>query len=435
MSVNDQNMETTETILFDSALKSEKSPVEKPVERSRIIMVVDETGSMSRHKPVTISSYNEWLDSNRTKEEDEDHFPKFSLIKFNTVTKLQEFDSVETAPRLLESDYNPSNMTALYDALGETMINYESESDNIMVILTDGEENSSRKWTQKMIQEKIKFFTEEKGWIFHYLGANQDAWAVGSSIGITDKKFTTTYSADDGGFSHSFAQNQAQTRNYRGHQARKKKGMFVPTLNEMEVPTIDKKAYLENRTKNANSQNVSTSQTLAQPTVTAQDETVAAPTAERTLFTSGQGSRRTMFSNNSQSNMNLPNQNRAPTLFSQASNTSLFGNNYNVPPGTSLFGNTSNLEPGTSLFGNNPNVQRKASITKKKSRSRPMAPEFGVGMFGQPQTQSLQNDKIQQAVVQSQQNKAEIQQDFNQLFQNSDKDMQDALKNSLNENY
>lgn len=64
-----------------------------------------------------------------------------------------------------------------------------------------------------------------------------------------------------------------------------------------------------------------------------------------------------------------------------------------------------------------------------------MAPEFGVGMFGQPQTQSLQNDKIQQAVVQSQQNKAEIQQDFNQLFQNSDKDMQDALKNSLNENY
>ena len=64
-----------------------------------------------------------------------------------------------------------------------------------------------------------------------------------------------------------------------------------------------------------------------------------------------------------------------------------------------------------------------------------MAPEFGLGMFGQPQTQSLQNDKIQQAVVQSQQNKAEIQQDFNQLFQNSDKDMQDALKNSLNENY
>jgi len=424
MSVNDQNMDTTETILFNSDPKSVKKPTEKPVERSRIIMIVDETGSMTVHKPVTISSYNEWLDSNRTKEEDEDHFPKFSLVKFNTVTKLQEFDSVETAPRLSSSDYNPSNMTALYDALGETMMNYESESDNIMVILTDGEENSSRKWTQKMIQEKIKLFTEEKGWIFHYLGPNQDAWAVGSSIGITDKKFTSTYSADDGGFQHCFAQNSAQTKNYRGHQARKKKGMFTPTINEMVVPTIDKAAFLESRAKSANPQNVNAFQQLSdqnqtqnQTPIPAQNQTVATPTAERTLFTSAQGRHHGLFGNNSNSNINSPNQNQAP-VFSQG-------------PGTGLFGST-NVQPGTSLFGNTSNVQRNAPIVRKSSRSRPMAPQ---NMFGQPQIQTPQNDQIQQAIQQSQQNKVEIQQDFNTLFQSSDKDMQDALKNSLTENY
>merc|ERR1712226_382537 len=249
-------------------------------EKSRIIMVVDETGSMMRHKPVTISSFNEWLDSNRTKEEDEDHFPKFSLIKFNTITKLQEFDSVETAPRLDNDNYSPSSMTALYDAIGETLTNYENESDNIMVILTDGEENSSRKWNQLMVQDKISKFTDEKGWIFHYLGANQDAWAVGSSIGIRDKKFTTTYSADDGGFDHAFAQNSAQTKCYRGVQARKKKGMFVPSLEQMNVPVIDKSAYLSSKSMVNASKNVSS--------VNASKH-VSAPVQEKTLFNSEGG--------------------------------------------------------------------------------------------------------------------------------------------------
>merc|ERR1712019_214299 len=50
----------------------------------RIIIVLDETGSMQSSKPVTISSYNEWLDSNRTKDENEDFFPRFTLVRFNS---------------------------------------------------------------------------------------------------------------------------------------------------------------------------------------------------------------------------------------------------------------------------------------------------------------------------------------------------------------
>merc|ERR1712076_171914 len=173
-----------------------------------------------------------------------------------------------------------------------------------------------------MVQDKISKFTDEKGWIFHYLGANQDAWSVGQSIGITDKKFTTTYSADDGGFDHAFAQNVAQTKCYRGHQAMKKKGMFTPSLQEMAVPTIDK------------SSNVS---------------------------------------------MNL-----------------------NV---------STNSRP----------VQRKM----KKAAPKPVSVE----------SMDTTDIQVQNRIQQSQQNAAQIQQDFNQLYQNSDADMQEALRNSLNQNY
>jgi len=352
---------------------------EKSTEKSRIIMVVDETGSMHRHKPVTISSFNEWLDSNRTKEEDEDHHPKFSLIKFNTVTKLQEYESVETAPRLTNENYSPNNMTALYDALGETLENYKEENDNIMVILTDGEENSSRKWTQKMIQEKIKKFTEEKGWIFHYLGANQDAWAVGNSIGISDKKFTTTYSADDGGFDHAFAQNMVQTKCYRGVQARKKKGMFVPSMKDLQVPTIDKASYLSSKNSNQSSPSFNSNVTVAA-------DNVAKPTAEKTLFSSA---------------------------------------------------------GGAGLFGNNSNrtvtQQRPMMMKKKASKKFAQRPPMQQQMVQQQQqvndVQMEDVNQIQQVIQLSQQNANQIQQDFNQLYLNSDADMQEALKNSLNENF
>merc|ERR1712110_298481 len=324
-------------------------------ERSRIIMLVYETGSMYRHKPVTISSYNEWLDSNRTKEEEEDHFPKFTLVKFNTVHKLQEFESVETAPALTAENYQPNSMTALYDAIGETLECYKEEKDNIMVILTDGAENSSRKWTREMVSSQIKMFTDEKGWIFHYLGANQDAWSVGQSIGIMDKKFTTTYSADDGGFDHAFAQNVAQTKCYRGHQAMKKKGMFTPSLQNMTVPTIEKSSYLANKSSNV-SVNVSVSNNAAP----------AVPV--------------------------MRNIKKAPNMLRKS------------PP------TQQNVVPQQQQMQQFIQPQQQQEIRQQI----------------QPELQ-----QVQQRIQQSQENRVQTQQDFDQLYQNSDADMQAALRNSL----
>merc|ERR1712170_82659 len=104
----------------------------------RIIICLDETGSMSSNKAVTISSYNEWLDCNRKKNDDEECFPRFTLVRFNTVSKIEEHDSVETAPRLSDENYQPDNCTALYDAIGRSINSYKDEKNNIMVILTDG---------------------------------------------------------------------------------------------------------------------------------------------------------------------------------------------------------------------------------------------------------------------------------------------------------
>merc|ERR1712076_265880 len=328
-------------------------------ERSRIIILVDETGSMHRHKPVTLSSYNEWLDQNRTKEEDEDTFPKFSLVKFNTTTRMQEFESVETAPRLTNENYTPNSMTALYDAIGDTLTGYQNEKDNIMVIITDGEENSSRKYRLADVNKLIKQFTDEKGWIFHYLGANQDAWKVGASIGISDKKFCNSYAADDDGFEHVSAQNVAQTKAYRGHQARKKKGMFVPRMEDMAVPQLSQSEFQAQKAAR-----------MPQVTSTVESANTIAPV------------------------------NSMPVTKMKMKKTKKV-------------------------------VARQQMPQQQQMQMPQQQMQMPQQMFVANQT-SIINDPIQNTIDRSNVNRVQIQQDFNQLYNNSDADMQQALKNSLN---
>lgn len=61
----------------------------------------------------------------------------------------------------------------------------EDRPENVlMVIITDGFENASRKFSSSDVKERIKHQTEKYNWEFQYLAANQDAFAAGSAMGI-----------------------------------------------------------------------------------------------------------------------------------------------------------------------------------------------------------------------------------------------------------
>ena len=44
----------------------------------------------------------------------------------------------------------------------------------LVTVITDGYENASREYTGKMIKDLVSRL-DEKGWVFTYIGANQDA--------------------------------------------------------------------------------------------------------------------------------------------------------------------------------------------------------------------------------------------------------------------
>ncbi len=176
-----------------------------------IIMVLDESGSMYGVLSDTIGGVNNFLEEQRQVKGE----AKFTLALFNTTYNLvHNGEDIKTVPELSNKTYRPRGMTALYDAIGRTIIETGSrfakmdESERpekvIFVILTDGHENSSVEINHEKVSEMIKHQTDKYKWGFVFLGANQDAFSTASDMGI-QRGATMTYAASNIGTQRAFS--------------------------------------------------------------------------------------------------------------------------------------------------------------------------------------------------------------------------------------
>jgi hypothetical protein len=153
-----------------------------------ITFVLDESGSMGHIAQAARDGFNEYL------EDQISHGGRtwWTLTTFNTRprTRFAAIPGDEVRP--LGADYSPKGMTALYDAVGRAIVKTREHlknlgddrpSDVIFVILTDGMENASRRWTSRQVFDLITE-AEDSGWQFVFLGSNQDSWAVAQNMGI-----------------------------------------------------------------------------------------------------------------------------------------------------------------------------------------------------------------------------------------------------------
>ena len=150
-----------------------------------IIMILDESGSMELMGNEPIQAVNNFIkEQQKLKIKD----TQFSLWKFNSeITCVYNNENLEDIKDF--KDFNPDNLTALLDCIG-TAITEKLESNRkenvICVILTDGEENSSKCFELSEIKSLIKKVEKNYGWSFVYLGANQDVFKASKSIGISN---------------------------------------------------------------------------------------------------------------------------------------------------------------------------------------------------------------------------------------------------------
>lgn len=176
-----------------------------------IIFVIDRSGSMASIREDMIGGFNSFIKIQQAAKLGE---VRVFAYKFDDVYEpMFEDIDLNTVPQLDRNNYVPRNMTALYDAMGTTIDNIgarlsamkeEDRPEKVLVVtITDGEENSSHKFNQQNVADRIKTQREQFNWDFAYIGANQDSWAVGHSIGYT-KGTTLDYKADSDGTAYAF---------------------------------------------------------------------------------------------------------------------------------------------------------------------------------------------------------------------------------------
>lgn len=162
------------------------------------LIIIDESGSMQSIKTAAIDSVNETIQTIRSaqkKHEDQEHY--VSLVTFNDDVKtVYECVPVNEVKELTAETYQPDCCTALYDAMGislNALRKKVAEDDKVLVtVVTDGYENASKEYSGKAIKALVDEL-KGKGWVFAYIGANQDVEAVAATISITNvMKFEAT---------------------------------------------------------------------------------------------------------------------------------------------------------------------------------------------------------------------------------------------------
>jgi hypothetical protein len=192
-----------------------------------VVFVIDGSGSMATKATDVRGGFNTYVEELK-KDPKKDEY-RITASVFNTgVFPLFKQLPLSEVPLLTEKNYVPGGGTALYDAIADTVDGVKDaghfcfacgkprnkthkfcadcgeelngDSAFIVIIMTDGEENSSQRFRKHHIVNKIQGKEKLGNWSFIYMGANQDAMQEGAAIGIQygnaityDTNYTGTY--------------------------------------------------------------------------------------------------------------------------------------------------------------------------------------------------------------------------------------------------
>lgn len=166
-------------------------------ERLDVVFLLDMSGSMQGMEDDTIGGYNGYLDNMK------DSDAKVTTVLFNgSHEMITNGKYIKNVKKLSRKQYIPGGSTALLDAIGDTIKYMDEKGSNkvLFIITTDGEENSSRRYTKEDIKRLINI---HDNWEFIYLGADIDSYSEASSIGIKSNR-TSNYKKTSKGVSKLF---------------------------------------------------------------------------------------------------------------------------------------------------------------------------------------------------------------------------------------
>ena len=162
---------------------------------TELVFIIDKSGSMHGLEGDTLGGFNSMLE----KQKHSEGHAYVSTVLFNDHCQvIHDRRNVMKVEPLTFEQYQVGGCTALLDAIGGAIRHignvhkYARPADvpakTLFVIITDGMENASHKYTADQIKLKIQRQKEKYGWEFLFLGANIDAVGVAGNIGIAEDR-------------------------------------------------------------------------------------------------------------------------------------------------------------------------------------------------------------------------------------------------------
>jgi hypothetical protein len=193
--------------------------------KALIAVLLDRSGSMEAIKSDTEGGFNAFIDDQRKQPGE----ARVTLAQFDT-----EYDVVYANRRIADVGrlaLQPRGATALYDSLGRLITDVGAElaatpEDDrpgkvIVLVMTDGHENSSHEWTHEAVSKVIKRQERDYAWEFIFLGANMDAVAIGQQLGFAADR-SLTYATTASGVGSSWESNSRLVSRMRSAPARQR---------------------------------------------------------------------------------------------------------------------------------------------------------------------------------------------------------------------
>jgi Mg-chelatase subunit ChlD len=147
---------------------------------SHVAMIIDESGSMYDSRYEAISAFNGQIKAIKSAARE---IPSYlSVVCFNEEVKTPKLwaVNVKNIKTIDIDDYQPDGWTALRDAIGYTVERLEREFGNdkdamfLIVVITDGYENMSKRYTSQYLSTLISRLETTGKWTFTFIGANVD---------------------------------------------------------------------------------------------------------------------------------------------------------------------------------------------------------------------------------------------------------------------
>ncbi|MBQ9203007.1 MAG: hypothetical protein IJ155_02065 [Prevotella sp.] len=179
------------------------------------LIILDESGSMTTIAKQAVSGLNETFQTirNAQKEhQEQQHYISFVTFNSARIRNVMNRQKVDSDKKLKWTDYKPDDCTPLFDAMGRSLNDLKhhvGDEDVVLVtIITDGYENASREYSGRDIKNLVAEL-KAKGWVFAYIGTNQDVDAVADDMGIRSRM---SYEYSDAGAACMFEVERSSKR-------------------------------------------------------------------------------------------------------------------------------------------------------------------------------------------------------------------------------